>query len=98
MIEILAQIESPTFRAGIVLWDDVVIEAAPIVSFMKKRKLTREQVRRHCARMGHRHRHVDTWRAKLQGRAAPPGQARRRLFAGVRRLRLDRRGFDCRPA
>ena len=52
MIEILAQIEGDGFRAGIVLWDDRVIEAAPIVSFVKKQKLTRDQVRRHCERRG----------------------------------------------
>jgi len=55
MIEILAQIESdkpPKFRAGIVLWDDRVVEAAPIVGFMKKQKLTRGQVRKYCERRG----------------------------------------------
>lgn len=52
MIEILALIESearPRFTAGIVLWDDRVVEAAPIVGFMKKQKWNRERVRNYCA-------------------------------------------------
>jgi hypothetical protein len=53
MIEILAQITSdakPRFTAGIVLWDDKVIEVAPIVKYMKK--WSRAQVRDYCARRG----------------------------------------------
>lgn len=34
-MEILAQIKAPHFTAGIVLTDDVVTEAAPIVRYMK---------------------------------------------------------------
>lgn len=57
MIELLAQITGATdkgqrFNAGIVLWDDVVIEAAPIVGFMKRKKWTRDLVRDHCQRKG----------------------------------------------
>jgi hypothetical protein len=55
MIEVLAQIasdEPPKFRAGIVLWDDVVIEAAPIVDYMKKQKWTRDRVREYCSSKG----------------------------------------------
>jgi hypothetical protein len=55
MIEILAQIRAPKprqFVAGIVLWDDVVVEAAPIVHFMKCGKWTRDRVREHCRDKG----------------------------------------------
>jgi hypothetical protein len=34
--ETLAQIRAPHFTAGIVLWDDKVVEAANIVRYMKK--------------------------------------------------------------
>ena len=50
MIEVLAVIDSPHFHAGIVLWDDTVIEAAPIVGYMKKGKWSRDQVRDYCKR------------------------------------------------
>ena len=56
MIEILAQIRSPkpkSFTAGIVLWDDVVIEAAPIVGFMKRQKWSRTRVREFCKTNGY---------------------------------------------
>lgn len=56
MIEILATIEcDPSeryrtgFTCGIVLQDDIVVEAALIVGFMKQRKFTRDQVRTYCA-------------------------------------------------
>lgn len=51
MIEILAQIratDSKPFTAGIVLFDDKVVEAAPIVRYMKGR--TRTWVRTFCAK------------------------------------------------
>lgn len=51
MIELLAQIRSPkpkAFTAGLVLWDDVVVEAAPILGFMKRTKWSRTRVREHC--------------------------------------------------
>lgn len=48
MIEVLAQIKSERFTAGIVLWDDMVIEAAPILFYMKKGKWTRDRVRAYC--------------------------------------------------
>ena len=55
LIETLAQIHSPAspkFTAGIVLWDDVVIEAAPIVGYMKKQKWSRTRVRDYCRKKG----------------------------------------------
>jgi hypothetical protein len=52
VIEILAQISSrkPQFCAGIVLWDDKVIEAAPIVGYMKR--WSRDRVRAYCKTRG----------------------------------------------
>jgi hypothetical protein len=35
VIETLAVIDAPHFNCGIVLWDDKVVEAAPIVRYMK---------------------------------------------------------------
>lgn len=55
MIELLAQIHCPKpkpFTAGLVLWDDVVIEAAPILGYMKKQKWTRDRVRLYCRDKG----------------------------------------------
>lgn len=52
MTEVLAQIKAPHFTAGIVLWDDIVVEAAPIVGFMKKGKWTRTVVREYCKSKG----------------------------------------------
>lgn len=56
MIETLAWIRAGTgpkrFTCGIVLWDDVVIEAAPIVGYMKRQKWTRDRVREYCAERG----------------------------------------------
>jgi hypothetical protein len=55
VIEILAQIKAPKprpFTAGIVLWDDEVVEAAPIVGFMKRGRWTRAVVRDYCQRKG----------------------------------------------
>lgn len=52
MTETLAVIDAPHFYAGIVLWDDRVVEAADIVWWMKKRKLSRAQVRAYCADKG----------------------------------------------
>jgi hypothetical protein len=54
MIEVLAAIrsEKPKFTAGVVLWDDVVIEAAPIVGYMKKQRWTRTRVRDYCRERG----------------------------------------------
>jgi hypothetical protein len=52
IIEILAQIEAPHFCAGIVLWNDRVIEAAPILSYMKRQRFTRDEVRAYCAKRG----------------------------------------------
>lgn len=52
VVEILAQIRADHFTAGIVLWDDRVVEAAPIVHYMKKRRFTRDQVRSYCATKG----------------------------------------------
>ena len=56
MIETLAAIESEHFYAGIVLWGEGdsarVIEAAPVVRYMKIGKWTRHRVREHCKRQG----------------------------------------------
>jgi hypothetical protein len=52
MTEILAQIRGDKFCAGIVLWDDRVVEAAPIVGNMKRGRWSRERVRSHCATKG----------------------------------------------
>jgi hypothetical protein len=55
MIEILAQIEGgkrKPFTAGIVLWDDAVVEAAPIVRYMKRWR--RSRVREYCMTAGWR--------------------------------------------
>ena len=57
MKETLASIETPRtvkkpFSAGIVLWDDVVVEAAPIVGYMKRKRWTRQQVRDYCKAKG----------------------------------------------
>lgn len=48
--EILARITAPHFCAGIVLWDDKVVEAAPIVRRMKG--WSRAKVRDHCRDKG----------------------------------------------
>jgi hypothetical protein len=45
--EILAAIDAPHFYCGIVLWDDRVVEAAPIVKYMHKWR--RDRVRDYCA-------------------------------------------------
>ena len=53
--EILAQIRATKprqFVAGVVLWDDVVVEAAPVIFYMKQHKWTRAKVRDHCAQKG----------------------------------------------
>jgi hypothetical protein len=46
VVETLAQIRSRNFTAGIVLVDDVVVETAPIVRFM--RRWSRDRVRDYC--------------------------------------------------
>lgn len=52
MRETLAVIDAPHFFAGIVLWDDRVVEAADIVKWMRTRRLTRAQVRDYCTGKG----------------------------------------------
>jgi hypothetical protein len=52
VIEILAQISSDHFTAGIVLWDDRVVETSPIIGYMKKGKWTRARVRDYCRDKG----------------------------------------------
>ena len=44
--EILAQIQAPTFTAGLILWNDRVVETAPKLKYM--RKWRRAQVRAYC--------------------------------------------------
>lgn len=55
-VEILARIESdkPAFTAGLVLHDDSVIEAAPILGYMKRNRWSRAEVRAYCDRRGWR--------------------------------------------
>jgi len=51
MTELLAQIHAPApraFTAGLVLQDDVVVEAAPIIGYMQRQQWTRARVREHC--------------------------------------------------
>jgi hypothetical protein len=50
MIETLAQIKAPNFTAGIVLHDDVVTQAAPIVRYMQR--WSRDRVRAFCLEKG----------------------------------------------
>jgi hypothetical protein len=50
--ETLAVIDAPHFYAGIVLWDDRVIEAADIVKYMRRGKWTRARVRDYCRQKG----------------------------------------------
>ncbi len=50
IMEVLAQIAAPHFHAGIVLWDGKVIEAAPIIGYMKK--WSRDRVRDYCKAKG----------------------------------------------
>lgn len=50
MIETLAVIVAPHFTCGIVVRDDVVVEAADIVKYMARNKWTRDQVRAYCKR------------------------------------------------
>lgn len=48
--EILAVIDAPHFYAGIILWNDRVVEAADIVKYM--RRWRRETVRDYCQHKG----------------------------------------------
>ena len=50
MKETLAAIDAPHFFAGVVLWDDRVVEAADIVKYM--RRWTRKRVRDYCKAKG----------------------------------------------
>lgn len=50
--EVLACIRAAHFTAGVVLWDDKVVEAAPIVGYMKKQKWSRDRVRSYCKDKG----------------------------------------------
>jgi len=52
LIELLAQVSAPHFTAGLVLWDDDVVEAAPIIAFMQRGRWTRAVVRDYCERKG----------------------------------------------
>ena len=52
MIEILAAIDAPHFYAGVVLWDDRVVEAADIIKYMRIQKWTRARVRDYCRTKG----------------------------------------------
>jgi hypothetical protein len=50
MIEILAQVRAQNFCAGLVLWDDKVIETAPLLRRMKG--WSRAHVRDYCRGKG----------------------------------------------
>jgi len=50
MTEILASIDAPHFFAGVVLWDDKVVEAADVVKYM--RRWSRSRVRDYYSRKG----------------------------------------------
>jgi len=50
MMETLAEIDAPHFNCGIVLQNDRVVEAAPIVKYMKG--WTRMRVRSYCRDKG----------------------------------------------
>jgi len=52
--ELLAVIDAPHFCAGIVLRDDRVIEAAPILRYMAAQRWTRDRVRSYCEAKGWR--------------------------------------------
>lgn len=52
MSEILASIDAPRFNCGIVLRNDIVVEAAPIVGYMRREKWSRARVRDYCAKKG----------------------------------------------
>ena len=54
MMETLAIIDAPHFYAGIVLWDDRVVEGADIVKYMSKAKWSRDRVREYCRKKGWR--------------------------------------------
>jgi hypothetical protein len=52
VIETLAAIDAPHFFAGVVLWNDVVVEAADVVKYMRKGRWDREHVRSYCKGKG----------------------------------------------
>ena len=69
MIETLAQIQAPKFTAGIVLHDDIVVEAAPIVKYMAREKWSRNKVRERCRLWG--------WKVSVVHEIRRPGVAKR---------------------
>ena len=50
MKETLAQVSAPHFTAGLVLWNDKVEEAAPVLRYM--RRWPRARVRAYCQSKG----------------------------------------------
>jgi hypothetical protein len=66
--EILAAIDAPHFYAGIVLWDDKVVEAAPIVGYMKKQRWTRTRVRDYCKQKGWKVKVIYVQQRQVEGR------------------------------
>lgn len=67
--EILAQVRGPNFTAGIVLFDDVVVETAPIVRYM--RRWSRDQVRVECNARGWKV--LVIWQMEREDITAPRG-------------------------
>ena len=51
-MRLLARIAAPHFVAGIVLRNDLVVEAAPIVIYMQRQKWSRDKVREFCRKNG----------------------------------------------
>lgn len=49
---LLVQITAPHFCAGLVLDDDVVTTAAPIIHYMAEQRWTRDRVRAYCRSKG----------------------------------------------
>jgi len=58
MTEMLAQIDAPDtrerkgFNCGIILRDGIVVQAAPIVGYMRRERWTRKRVRDYCQQKG----------------------------------------------
>jgi len=50
--EVVVQIVAPHFTAGIVMRGDRVVEAAPIVGYMRVKRWTRGKVKEYCAEKG----------------------------------------------
>lgn len=54
MKETLAQVTTPHFVAGLVLWGDRCVEAADVIRYMALQRWSRERIRDYCERQGWR--------------------------------------------